>query len=103
MARDSSLPFCLFITSGAEDLTAAEGDEIVSDSENTTLIEVSTSTGSLFNKYGLYRQVVTASSAACRNKGGPSTTRRFSIVPVFEIVACSTTVPETRAALAIMG
>src|SRR5262249_26511018 len=35
--------------------------------------------------------------------GGPLTRRRFSIVPVFEIVAASTTVPCIRAAIAIAG
>ena len=41
--------------------------------------------------------------AACCNMAGPLTTFRSSIVPVLEMVACSTTVPDTRAALAIGG
>ena len=41
--------------------------------------------------------------AACCNIAGPLMTLRFSIKPALDIVACTTTTPWTRAALAIAG
>src|SRR5947209_2929111 len=41
--------------------------------------------------------------AACTSIGGPLIKRRFSMLPLLLIVACSTTAPEMRAALAIAG
>ena len=64
---------------------------------------VSTSVGTSFNKYGLYLHCRTASVAAPFSMSGPLIASNFSIVPVLEMIACSTTVPPTCAALAIGG
>jgi hypothetical protein len=48
-------------------------------------------------------QFRTASAAACCKIAGPLTTRKSLIVPAFEMVASSSTVPPTRADLSIVG
>jgi hypothetical protein len=68
-----------------------------------TCISVSTSTGSLFSRYGLYSHCLTASMAACTSIGCPLTRVNSSIEPSLLITALKTTVPWMRAWRAIGG
>lgn len=70
---------------------------------NSTVTVVSTAVGSPFSKNGRYRARRIASIAESRSIAGPLTTRKPSIRPSGEIVASTTTAPETCAAFAIAG
>src|ERR1700728_1513180 len=71
--------------------------------EKTTCTVVSTSTGWPFNIVGLYFHSLTAVIADAISSAGPETYSTFSIEPSFEMIACSVTVPDTCAVLAIFG
>src|SRR5215467_4685507 len=71
--------------------------------EKITSIVVSTSTGSPFNKVGLYFHCCTASIAARTNNGWPEMTSRDSTEPLLEMIACKRTVPEMRVCRASGG
>ncbi len=62
-----------------------------------------TSTGSPFNRVGLYFHCTMASSAAFTNRGLPRTNWRFSMLPVLLMVAVNSTMPCTRVIVAMGG
>src|SRR5258708_30498882 len=70
---------------------------------NFTVMVVSISTGSWFNREGLYFHCFTASIAACCSIGCPLIACRFSMFPLLLMVASNTTSPSMCAILAIWG